>query len=270
MYKQIIPALALFAGASLFGQVAHEAGPHPGGERMMFVSTEFGFERNTVKGAPYSADAVTVTTQTLADGNRIVRRSTGSVARDSEGRTRREQRIEGLGPWAAGAELPPMIVINDPVAQTSFVLESKSHTARKASMAGLPATAAEHIAKLKAEASASGKTIEIVTRHSSGDSVSEDLGTRVIEGVQAEGKRTTRTVAAGEMGNEKPLQYLNEVWTSSDLHVIVMSRTVDPMAGETVYTLTNLQRGEPDAGLFRIPADYTVKEGPQTNIIYRK
>src|SRR5688572_4683544 len=39
-----------------------------------------------VKGAPYSADAVTETEQVLADGNRIEHRSSSSIARDSKGR----------------------------------------------------------------------------------------------------------------------------------------------------------------------------------------
>ena len=43
-----------------------------------------------VKGAPYSAQAVTETTQVLPDGNRINRKNVSTIARDSEGRTRRE------------------------------------------------------------------------------------------------------------------------------------------------------------------------------------
>ena len=50
-----------------------------------------------VKGAPYSAQAVTETTQTLADGNRIVQKSTAMVYRDSLGRERREETLRGIG-----------------------------------------------------------------------------------------------------------------------------------------------------------------------------
>jgi hypothetical protein len=42
-------------------------------------------------GAPYSAETSTEGVQALADGNRIVRKTTGRVYRDGEGRTRREQ-----------------------------------------------------------------------------------------------------------------------------------------------------------------------------------
>src|SRR5262245_15179312 len=46
------------------------------GDNFVFVSSEMSLDGKTVKGAPYSAQAVTETVQTLADGNRIVRRNT--------------------------------------------------------------------------------------------------------------------------------------------------------------------------------------------------
>jgi hypothetical protein len=45
---------------------------------------------NTVKNAPFSAEAISESVQTLADGNRIVRSSTSKLYRNSEGRFRRE------------------------------------------------------------------------------------------------------------------------------------------------------------------------------------
>ena len=274
MFKLVVPALAVCSSAFLFAQAV----PH---EQVRIISAEFGVERNTVKGAPYSAQANTVTTQTLADGNRIVRRSTAVIARDSEGRTRREQTLQAVGPWASAADVPAMVIVNDPVAQTSYVLDPKSRIARKSAMA-IPS--AEHLAKLRDEAHASGPMmvtlmpeaghaaklqdeahavitgIELHRQAGSQNVVNDSLGTKSIEGIQAEGKRVTRTVPAGEAGNDRPLVYINEVWTAPELQVIVMSRHVDPLDGETVYTLTNLQRTEPDAALFRVPADYTVKE----------
>ena len=66
-----------------------------------------GFGGKTVQGAPYSAEAVTEIVQRLFDGNRIIRKTTASVYRDSEGRTRREQSLGTIGPWVAAGELPP-------------------------------------------------------------------------------------------------------------------------------------------------------------------
>jgi hypothetical protein len=83
-----------------------------------------------VTGAPYSAEAVTEMTQTLADGNRIVRSVTASVARDSEGRTRREQVLAAFGPWMP-AKQPKSVIINDPVAGTSYMLDEEQKVAVK-------------------------------------------------------------------------------------------------------------------------------------------
>ena len=73
------------------------APPPPLDANFVFMASE-SFSGKVVKGAPYSAEAVTETIQTLGDGNRIVNRLTSSVYRDSEGRTRREQTLKGLGP----------------------------------------------------------------------------------------------------------------------------------------------------------------------------
>lgn len=85
----------------------------------------------------------------------------------------------------------------------------------------------------------------------------------MIEGVRAEGKRTTRTIPAGQIGNERPIEITSEVWTSPDLRMIVLSKHNDPRFGETVYRLTNIQRGEPDHSLFTVPDKFTVKDIPR-------
>jgi hypothetical protein len=91
----------------------------------------------------------------------------------------------------------------------------------------------------------------------------ESLGTQTIEGVQAEGTRTTFTIPAGQIGNEQPIQVINERWYSPELQVVVMTRHSDPRTGEEVYKLTNINRSEPAHQLFEIPSDYTVKEGSE-------
>src|SRR5258705_11168907 len=84
-----------------------------------------------VKGAPYSAQAVTETTQTLSDGNRIINKSTATIYRDSEGRTRREQTLRVMGPFAAAGEPPQTIFINDPVAGVNYALDTRLKVAHK-------------------------------------------------------------------------------------------------------------------------------------------
>ncbi|MFN2598412.1 MAG: energy transducer TonB [Pyrinomonadaceae bacterium] len=96
-----------------------------------FVSTEMMFDDKVVKGAPFTADAVTESVQTLADGNRITHTSSTRVYRDSEGRTRREQSTGGVGTWTSGEDAPQAIFIHDPVAGTGYILNPKTHTAQK-------------------------------------------------------------------------------------------------------------------------------------------
>lgn len=97
-----------------------------------FVSSEMSFDTRTTKGAPYTAEAVTEITQTLADGNRIVRRTASQVARDSEGRTRREAKVNLIGNvGSASNSTPTTVFINDPVAKVNYVLNEKDRTARK-------------------------------------------------------------------------------------------------------------------------------------------
>jgi hypothetical protein len=97
---------------------------------------------------------------------------------------------------------------------------------------------------------------------SKAEAKTEKLEARNVEGVQAEGLRITTTIPAGDIGNEQPIQIVDERWYSPELQVVVMTRHSDPRFGETIYRLTNIARTEPSAILFQVPSDYTVKEGP--------
>ena len=92
------------------------------------------------------------------------------------------------------------------------------------------------------------------------DVKTESLGTQTIEGVQAEGTRTVVTTPAGQIGNEKDLQTVSERWYSPDLQTVVLRKSSDPRFGDTVYRLVNIQRSEPPASLFEVPADFTVRD----------
>jgi hypothetical protein len=90
----------------------------------------------------------------------------------------------------------------------------------------------------------------------------EKLGKQTVEGVEAEGTRTTITIPAGTIGNERPIEIVNERWYSAELQTVVMTRHTDPRSGENVYRLTNIERADPPHSLFEVPADYQMKEGP--------
>src|SRR6187431_2762158 len=109
------PSEGIVIGQHRIVQGPEGGAPPPPDANVVFFATE-SFGGKVVKGAPYSAEAVTETIQTLADGNRIINRITSMLYRDSEGRTRREQSLKGLGIFGTGDQALQTIFINDPVA----------------------------------------------------------------------------------------------------------------------------------------------------------
>lgn len=236
-----------------------------------------------VQGAPYSATITNESVQTLADGNRIIQSNTGSTARDSEGRTRQDAALPAIGNLSA-ANAPHVVFIIDPVAQTSYTLNLTDKTAQRLSMpsggpmgSGTVGGAKVFFAQV---GSVSGTGVPLppppgpialqknMMVEEQSQATTEDLGTQTMEGLLVTGVRTTHTIPAGQIGNEKPLLIVTEVWTSPDLKTVVYSKRSDPRMGEQTFKLTNLVRAEPDASLFTVPADFRITDGPQ-NFIYR-
>jgi hypothetical protein len=199
------------------------------------------FSGKTVKGAPYSATAVIETVQTLSDGTHITRKSTSSVYRDSEGRTRREQALGAIGSFPVAGEAPQIIFIHDPVAGAQYTLYPRDCTARKTALRSAPPPPP------RPPSSAQGKM--------------ELLGKQTIEGVETEGTRSRLTIPEGQIGNDRPIEIVNERWYSSALQVVVLSKHSDPRIGQHTYRLININRAEPDRSLFEVPADYMIREG---------
>jgi hypothetical protein len=210
------------------------------------LSSEMRFGDRLVKGAPYSAQFVTESTQTLGDGTRITRKSNGIVYRNIEGRTRREQTLGAIGPIAIEGEPPQIVFINDPVGGVHYVLDARKHTARKLPFRDAPPAPAQTQPSEFNEAGDPVKT--------------EALGKRTIEGVEAEGTRSTITIPAGMVGNDRPLEIISERWYSAELQVVILSSHHDPFAGDNIYRLVNINRDEPALTLFQVPADYAVVE----------
>jgi hypothetical protein len=225
-----------------------------------------------VRGAPYSAVASTETTQVLSDGNQISHKMTSNIYRDSQGRTRREENFPGFGPLVANGSHPQNVVfISDPVSGSDYILEPENKIARK-----VPSLPANGIAMNKVfrtgvggigAVGPVGPVVQVFGDSSAAGSTeshvqtsTESLGQQTIEGVVADGKRITTTIAAGAMGNQRPISTVTEEWLSSELQVAVLSTTKDPRIGETTYHLTNIQRSEPSATLFAVPAYYTIKD----------
>jgi hypothetical protein len=211
-----------------------------------------------VKNAPFTATATSETNQTLVDGNRISRKTQTNLYRDGQGRFRKEVTMPAIGPLAASGHARSFVVISDPVAGASYVLEPDDKIARK-----LP----DFRGKWRDRAGKPGngereRGLRTFKEKMDQNVQTESLGTQNINGVNAEGTRYTRTIPAGQIGNDKPINVVSERWYSPDLQMVVMSKHSDPRFGDTTYTVTNIQRQEPPASLFSVPSDYTVQQGP--------
>ncbi len=261
------------------------------------VAARVPFEK-AVTGAPYSADIVLEATQTLADGNHINRKSGAKVYRDSQGRVRREddQIFTSTTPRNGAVTVRKMgVSIVDPVGGYSYSLDTERKIAWRTPIGGPLLGGKLDVVKQKLEAeqvaarakeraaqsndAPSKASSEAIARARSGGP-GEPGGTlmvaptmrgraympdtplehKTIDGLAVEGRKTTETIPAGQIGNEQPITITSEEWTSTDLKVLVYTRHSDPRTGESTYRLTNVVRAEPDASLFMVPSDYEIRD----------
>jgi hypothetical protein len=224
----------------------------PIGARMKILGFEEMHPGKVVTGAPYTAVGVTETTQTLADGTSINRKIQANIFRDGQGRVRRETTVPVIGPLVASGKSSSFVMIHDPVAGTAFILHPDT---KIADQLPAPRRGMNNKGALRDKFEA-----HIQAEIASGKVKKDDLGTQTINGVVAQGTRYTKTIPAGEIGNDKPITAVTERWYSADLQVVVKSTRTDPRFGSTTYTLTNIQRQEPASTLFAVPSDYTVQQ----------
>jgi len=309
-------SIALLAGASAFAAVAQAPAPEPAPKEdtLFFLSNAaplptFGgpidilggagdVAGSLVKDKPYSARSITQSTQTLADGNRITQRNEARVYRDSQGRTRREQTLGGVGQWQTAGAPVTVITINDPVAGKTYVLDPAARQAREIrpfqlaiahaaagleavhelaevavtvgpQPAPLPPPGRGQVTVVRTQIAGAAGGAGVVTR---GVAITnpfaeategiyepaEDLGEQVLEGLLVKGERLTDTIPAGAAGNERAIDIVTERWYSKDIEAIVRHRFFDPRVGETTYELVNVVRGDPSPDLFQVPQGYEI------------
>lgn len=245
-----------------------------------------------VKNAPYQAQAITEIKQTLANGSHIVQTTTATVARDSEGRTVRIQKlgeIGPIGPWmsttSSKGNSPVLTTIFNPVSRTHIDFTSDSKIAR---MVTLPALLPlpPHPAEAGSAAIASGQVqgfvigsgsvrdnaamngFAVTTQRFSlqggggGNEKTKPLGTKTIDGIRVVGTRSVSTIPKGTIGNDRDIVVIHETWYSPELKLVLRSIHDDPRFGQTTYSLTNIQRREPDKALFQVPAGYKIEKLP--------
>ncbi len=240
------------------GMVMTMQGPGFGGG---FFHRELGEGNKIVKGAPLTATMMMTHETTLSDGNRIRSENQTTVYRDSEGRVRREVGFE-LNTPTTGATKHTMIVIIDPVAGTRYILNPQTKTAHQMPLHGPRPNAVT--------TSIGGPEGAPHMKAMGGEVSTQQLGAKTILGLQAEGTRVTRTIPAGQIGNEKPIEVVTERWYSTELQIPLSMTHTDPMMGTMTNNVTSISRGEPDASLFQVPSDYKVETGNGGDVFYMK
>jgi len=259
--------------------VAETPVPLVGAERgslqtLSFVTPDANFERAFVKDAAFSAESVTEHVQTLSDGNRLTRKSTAHIYRDAAGRTRREHELSRRG-MSPNGEAGQLIVINDPIGRVNYVIETQTGVARKMELP--PPRVMEAMERARGDNAPFSVLMPASAAHRrmrEGDGaqkpaepVKEKLPAQVIEGVLTEGTRTSVTIPVGEFDNDQPLVISHEEWYAPELHMIVLMKHNDPRFGETTFRLTNINRSEPAAELFKLSPDYRVVDDRQQRMI---
>ncbi len=209
-------------------------------------------------GAPYSGEERRSEVQILSDGTRVT--SPGppptKIFRDSQGRTRVERSRGGVALQNSATSL---VQINDVVDRIYYLLDPATKTAYRSAKYTL--TPARKVSPpfrppLPISRQVDKRDLQITT---------ESLGIKVIQGVQAEGKKQTTVYPPGYRQNDRPLTDVAEIWISPQLQLTVLQVTTTG-TGISTLELANLSLLEPSPDLFRPPADYTVIDKPDTFI----
>jgi TonB family protein len=228
-----------------------------------------------IKNAPFSGEMRCECIRTLADGNHIVHQTNTIVHRDGEGRIRRETSFKIRDANSGDFKEYKAIQVSDPFGGRGFTLDPQNRTARKFNTQPLmeitsPGLITFWSVEVTGVSNRSGFTpdntcgpgpvVPFGMFAANAKTKKESLGSRMIEGVAADGTRVTHTMPAGSMGNESPVEVTYERWSSKELYLDVLIKSVDFRSEESTQQMTKISRGEPDPALFEIPSNYTVQE----------
>jgi len=210
-----------------------------------------------VTGAPFSAQIIIENTRALSNGVHLSEKATGSLYRDSQGRIRRDRPRDGE---------PEIAIIDDPVAGIQYGLHLFRHTATRLSYHEMEGPSNSEMKERRrgnnelAEKAERERPAGREKHEEISEPRVESLGSQIIEGVSAQGTRSTRMVPAGAMGNDKEFAIVQETWYSAPLQMVVLFKMSNPAHGDLVLRLANINQGEPSRSLFEPPSDFTLVE----------
>ena len=197
-----------------------------------------GIDIPPLANAPFTAKVLVTWEEPLVGGGTAARKYYTLVARDSEGRVRRETRE--FVPANSNAE-PPLrtFTVFDPVSSTRTTCAKTSMTC---------ATSAYHPRALLSDNVAAGA-----------NGNQQSLGQKTMEGLTVTGTRLTESSVSG--ANTRLAVSYTDSWYSPDLRMDLLVVRNNPQSGQVTLAVTSLVRGEPDSSWFKIPSGYDVRSG---------
>jgi hypothetical protein len=201
-----------------------------------------------IANVPLTAVAELESTQVLDDGSSVGKKTFNNIARDSQGRIYNERR--SMVPAASNAT-PELISFHifDPTTRLNSFLSPDTHLAHQSVFQ-------ERETLAQAGTVAQGQGSVVAVNHSGYQE--QDLGTQSMENVVVHGTRKTRTVSAAASGTGRPVTVTDEYWYSDELRLNMLVKHDDPRTGQQTVTITRVDRSEPPAATFEIPADYKI------------
>jgi len=212
----------------------------------------------SIVGEPFSGVRTWQNSRNFIGGNRIDRGTTERLYRDGQGRTRVERDVPPEVLANHPKREPVQITLNDPLSGDRIELRPRSKTAVVLRGRAWPAVAP----------SKSMPPVSVMfaghayTSRDAGWSPVVQLGEKSFDGLRARGQRRLYTVPVGTVGNEKPIVLTVDQWFSPELSLIVARSGTSTLSGEFGMQIENIVKGEPNAALFLIPADYSRVEVP--------
>jgi hypothetical protein len=149
-----------------------------------------------------------------------------------------------------------LVFVTDPVAHTITTWVTGPKANKVASVVKIPPEKSTTAKAAPTQIHQDNRPQPIIT--------TEDLGTDSLQGLPVSVVKTTTIVPAGRSGNDAPITKTHEVWTSTDMKLVLKEQWEDPRTGERTVSLERLERADPDTALFHPPAGYTVKDVMQS------
>jgi hypothetical protein len=206
----------------------------------------------THKGKPFQAKEVTTIVTTASDGMRTTKVTKANLFRDSNGRVRVERFYDGTDD--PPETVPSDVSISDNCGR-NFSLWPSSH---RATVTIIESKMVSNIPFCKDPEPDNPPNPGI-------KGTWEDLGSRMVGGVEARGQRTTFYNSAEAKQSGAPAISVHESWCSRDLETPLGFSDVDLKTGtEITLVIRDVREVESDATLFQIPAGYTITQGDKS------